>query len=76
VESSLLFLFSKMVCVNEEGKATFYSLRGRFPPSLHMEILAAIIKKIRMIFPLKIGQPGRLPGSADPRWRLRGSTFL
>jgi hypothetical protein len=48
------------------GEASFYSLRGRFPPSVHMETLATAFKRIRMIFPPKIGQPRRHPGSTDP----------
>jgi hypothetical protein len=55
------------VCVNEGGKASFYSLQGQFPPSLRMETLATAVEEIRMIFPPKIWQPGSHPSSDEPR---------
>jgi hypothetical protein len=36
----LFLLVHKCVVTNEGEEASFYSLRGRFPPSLYMETLA------------------------------------
>jgi hypothetical protein len=54
-----------VVCVNGGG-GSFYSLGGRFPPSLSMETSATAFEKIRMILPPKIWVPGRRPISAEP----------
>jgi hypothetical protein len=41
------------------GEASFYTLQGRFPPSLCMETPATALEEIRMIFRPKIwGQEG------------------
>jgi hypothetical protein len=42
-----------------------------------METFATAFEEIRMIFPPKMGQPGRRPGLAEPRVRLTpGGAFL
>jgi hypothetical protein len=59
-----------VVRVNEGVEASFYSLRGQFPPSLHMETLAYVIRRIRSNLPPNLWQLGTHLGSAEPRGRL------
>jgi hypothetical protein len=60
-----------VVCVIEGGVLLlFIALQVWFPPSLHMEIIATVITKIKTILSPKIRRSGRRPGLAEPRVRL------
>ena len=55
-----------MVCVERVVGGPFYSLRGRFPPSLRMETWSTAFRRIRSSFPPKLSPFGCQVGSADP----------
>ena len=55
-----------MVCVERVVGSPFYSLRGRFPPSLNMETCLTDLRSIRTSFLPKPSLGGFQEGSADP----------
>ena len=55
-----------MACVERVVGGPFYSLRGRFPPSLIMETCQTAIGRIRSSFPPKISRRGRQVGVGRP----------
>ena len=56
----------QVVCVVRVVGGPFYSLRGRFPPSLNMETCQTAIERIGSVFPPKLSGKTFHKGLADP----------